>query len=144
STDATGTATFQGLTVSVAGTYTLLAVATGLQSGRSATFLIIPGTAANIVAVGGTPESTVVATPFPLPLVAQVTDSFTNPVPNTTIIFTVVPSGGAGGTFGGSSTASATTDPQGLAVAPILTANTTAGTFTVTATVGGKTATWTL
>ncbi len=103
-----------------------------------------PGAAANIVAVGGTPESTVVGTPFPLPLVAQVTDSFANPVPNTTITFTVVPSGGAGGTFGGSSTASATTDQQGQAVAPTLIANTTAGTFTVTATVGGKTATWTL
>ncbi len=143
-TDATGTATFQGFSVSVAGSYTLLAEATGLQSGRSAPFNITPGTATNIVAVGGTPESTAVGTPFPLPLVAQVTDSFTNPVPNTTITFTIVPSGGAGGTFGGSSTASGTTDQQGQAVAPTLIANTTAGTFTVTATVGGKTATWTL
>ena len=143
-TDATGTATFQGLSVSVAGSYTLLAEATGLQSGRSAPFNITPGAATNIVAVGGTPESTVVGTPFPLPLVAQVTDSFANPVPSTPILFTVVPSGGAGGTFGGSSTASGTTDLEGQAVAPTLTANTTAGTFTVTATVGGKTATWTL
>ena len=55
-----------------------------------------------------------------------------------------MPSGGAGGTFGGSSTASGTTDLEGLAVAPTLIANTVAGTFTVTATVGGNTATWTL
>jgi len=143
-TDATGTATFQGLSVTATGSYTLLAVASGLQSGRSAPFLITPGTASNIVAVGGTPESTVVGTPFPLPLVAEVTDSFTNPVPNTTITFTVVPSGGAGGTFAGSSTASVATGLEGLAVAPTLLANTIAGTFTVTATVGGKTATWTL
>ena len=60
-TDATGTATFKGFSVSVAGSYTLLALATGLQSGRSAPFNITAGTAANILAVGGTPESTVVA-----------------------------------------------------------------------------------
>ena len=143
-TDATGTATFNGFSVSVAGSYTLLALAAGLQSGGSAPFNITAGTAANIVAVGGTPESTVVGTPFPLPMVAPGTASFLNPVPNTPIVFTAVPSGGAGGTFGGSSTASGTTDLEGLAVAPTLTANTVAGTFTVTATVGGNTATWTL
>ncbi len=143
-TDATGTATFNAFSVSVAGSYELLALAAGLQSGGSASFNITAGPAANILAVGGTPESTVVATPFPLPLVALVTDSFANPAPNATIVFTVVPSGGAGGTFGGSSTASVTTDQEGLAIAPTLTANTTAGTFTVTATVGGNTATWTL
>ena len=37
-TDATGTATFQGFSVSVAGSYTLLALATGLQSGRQRAF----------------------------------------------------------------------------------------------------------
>ncbi len=44
-TDATGTATFNGFSVSAAGSYTLLAVASGRQSGRSASFNITPGTA---------------------------------------------------------------------------------------------------
>ena len=126
-TDATGTATFNGFSVSVTGSYTLLALAAGLQSGGSAPFTITAGTAANIVAVGGTPESTVVATPFLLPLVAT-GDGFSwqtrCPIPRSFSRWR--PQVAPGGLFaGGLSTASVTTDQTGEASAPTLTANTT-------------------
>ncbi len=143
-TDATGTATFKNYSVSGAGSYTLLALSTDYPSAKSAPFNITAGPAANIAAIGGTPQSTLVGRAFVLPLVALVKDALQNPVSNTTVVFNIAASGGAGGTFGGAPTASATTDAQGEASAPILTANALPGTFTVNATIGATTATWTL
>ena len=143
-TDSSGVATFTAYSVNSAGTHILEAQATGLQSGASRTFTIVPGPAASVSALGrNLPQSTRVGTAFAAPLVASVTDAFSNPVNNATVTFTLNPSAsGAGGTFSGMPTA--VTNEQGIATAPALTANAIAGTFTVTATIGATTATWTL
>jgi len=57
-----------------------------------------------------------------------------NPVSGIEITYTVNPSGGAGGTFpGGASSFVTSTGASGYAVTPLLVANSTAGSFTVTA-----------
>jgi hypothetical protein len=56
------------------------------------------------------------------------------------VAFTVQSNAGAGGTFSGDQTTVAVkTNAQGLAIAPILTANDTSGAFTVDASVAGVT-----
>jgi adhesin/invasin len=89
---------------------------------------------AAIKASAGTPQKTAVATAFGTPLQAKVTDDAGNPVSGITVVFALSASG-PGGTFAGP--AAVVTDPFGLATAPTLTANTTAGTFTVFASVAG-------
>ena len=80
---------------------------------------------------------------FAIPLQAMVVDQYNNGVPSASVTFAVVAgSGGASGTFTGSATV--TTDANGIATAPLLTANGTVGTFTVTATSGSSTVTFTL
>ena len=59
-----------------------------------------------------------------------------NPVSGIEITYTVNPSGGAGGTFpGGASSFVTSTGASGYALTPLLVANSTAGSFTVTASI---------
>src|SRR5262249_8196600 len=67
---------------------------------------------------------------------AKVTDASSNPAPNVTVTFTA-PASGASAIFGGSNTVSAVTNASGIAVSPVPTANSVAGTYTVTASVTG-------
>jgi hypothetical protein len=68
------------------------------------------------------------AYPAGTPLTATVTDA-RGPVPNVPVTFTL-PSGSPGATFaGGAVTATRTTNAQGIAIAPPMTARTTVGTF---------------
>jgi CubicO group peptidase (beta-lactamase class C family) len=91
---------------------------------------------AAIVASGGTPQSAPVNTTFAGALAATVTDAYGKPVDGAEVTFAAPSGGGAGGTFtGGQSTVNVTTNQYGLAIAPAFTANGTAGTYTVTATV---------
>ena len=67
-----------------------------------------------------------------------VNDSYGDPVAGTTVNFAVVTTAGAGATFAGAgSSAAVQTDENGVAASPSLTAGTTAGAFTVTASVQG-------
>ncbi len=91
------------------------------------------GRAVRIASMGGTPQSTVVATAFAEPLVVLVTDAYDNPVPGATVTF-AAPSTGAGALFGGATI----TDAAGL-VTVTATANTAAGSYSVTASVAGVT-----
>ncbi|MCL5885089.1 MAG: polysaccharide deacetylase family protein [Deltaproteobacteria bacterium] len=101
---------------------------------RSSSLTVNP--ARSVSASGGTPQSAIVNTAFTTPLQATVTDSGT-PVGGVTVTFTA-PGSGAGGAFsGGSLTANAVTNSNGVATAPTLTANGQAGTYTVTAGVSG-------
>ena len=104
--------------------------ATALQGGGAT------GTG-TIVAIAGTPQSTLVNTAFATPLQATVKDSGSNPVSGATVNFTV-PASGASGTFSG--TASSVTDVSGVATAPTLTANAQSGSYTVTANAAGTAA----
>src|ERR1035441_6723558 len=86
-----------------------------------------------------TPQSVAINTPFATALQATVKDAGGNLVSGATATFTA-PSTGAGGPFaGGVSTATATTNAQGVATAPVFTANSTAGSYAVTASVAGVT-----
>src|SRR5205814_529120 len=61
-------------------------------------------------------------------------DASSNPVPGVSVTF-AAPGSGASGAFSSSSTV--TTNSSGIATAPAFTANTTAGSYTVTATTAG-------
>src|SRR5207253_305136 len=85
---------------------------------------------------GGTPQSACVNTAFANSFTALVKDQFGNLLTGVQVTFTVQPAGnGAGGSFGGSATATVGTNLAGIAAAPTFTANGIAGSYTVTATV---------
>jgi hypothetical protein len=83
---------------------------------------------------GGTPQSTPVSTAFPNRLAAQVTDLLGDPVPGITVRFNA-PASGASGTFAGGVN-TAVTSTNGVATAPVFTANGIQGAYIVTATTG--------
>jgi hypothetical protein len=96
-----------------------------------------------ITATGGTPQSTIIGSAFATPLAATLTDLNNAGMAGSHVTFTVQPGGsGAAGTFasatgcvlsGGNLVATCLTDATGKATAPPLTANTHAGSFTVSA-----------
>ena len=134
-----GVAAFAGCKVTTAGTWTLTATDGALTAATSATFVITPGAATKLAVSSGTPQSTTVATAYVNPLVALVTDAYGNPVPGVIVTFTADQAQVAGGSFlGGSFTATVTSNAAGLASAPTLTADTIAGSYTVTATAVGS------
>jgi hypothetical protein len=95
---------------------------------------------AAIAATSGNGQSATVSAAFSSPLVATVTDSSGNPVSSASVTFTVVAgSSGASASFAtGGATDTETTGSNGQATtSQALTANATAGTFTVTAAVSG-------
>lgn len=89
-----------------------------------------------ITATSGTPQSATIMTPFSAPLVATVSSSFGEPVAGGVVTFTA-PGSGASGTFpGAATTAIANTNSSGVATAPTFTANGTAGSYNVVASIG--------
>jgi adhesin/invasin len=132
-TDAGGIATSPALIANMAaGNFTVLASVAGVATPASFSLTNAPGPAAAVTASGGTPQSTGVSKPYSQPLQVLVVASLGNPVPGVTVVF-VVPLTGASATFGGRTTVSAVTAPDGVATAPALKANGQAGSFTVTA-----------
>ena len=123
----------------IAGSYAVTASTGTLTTSFNLTNL--PGGAAAITAVGGTPQSTQVTTTFPTTMQAQVTDGSGNGVPGVNVTFSA-PASGASGTFGGGTTV--VTDTSGVATAPSFTANTLTGSYTVTASAGALTANFSL
>jgi uncharacterized repeat protein (TIGR01451 family) len=100
-----------------------------------------PATAqpAQITAQQGSGQSAVVGTAFANPLQALVVDAQGNPLSGVTVRFTA-PSNGASAQFGGNSlSAEVLTNAQGQALSPVITANATVGTYTVSAQVNGLT-----
>ena len=147
-TNASGDATASIFTANgTAGAFTVNATVTGI--GSPAAFSLTSQTAvpATITAspLGGTPQSTAINSPFGTLLGALVKDLNGNNIAGVPVTFTVVPVGGASGTFtGGLTTTTINTAASGIATAPAFTANGVAGTYTVTATAGGQTFTYTL
>jgi hypothetical protein len=148
----TATTNAQGVAVAPAftadgiagGPYIVTATVTGVATPanfsltNSASGTLPPSTPSAVSATTGTPQTTVTNTAFATPLQAKVSDANGNPISGIAVIFTA-PSSGASGTFaGGVSTVSATTNTQGLATAPVFTANGIAGgPYTVIATASG-------
>jgi hypothetical protein len=138
-TNASGVATAPAMTAnSQAGSYTVTAKVAGVTNPANFSLTNNAGSAANITASVGTPQSTGVSTVFATALQATVKDSGGNPISGATVTFTA-PSSGASAAFGGSVTASVATNASGVATAPALTANSQPGAYTVTATVAGVT-----
>ena len=150
--NATSDQTWLTITGTTNGSITFSFQANEASSSRSANISILgqqiavtqsADVASTIAKTAGDNQSAPLSTTFGTGLQVTLTDSNSNPVTGATVTFNVVPgTSGAGGTFTGS--ASATTDANGLATAPALTANSIPGQFTVTASSGSLSATFTL
>ncbi len=86
---------------------------------------------ASIAVQAGTPQSTAIGTSYAVPLTVLVRDGADNPVAGIGVTFTAPASGPSGAFPGGARTIIVRTDAAGIATAPALTANATAGTFAV-------------
>ncbi|HME05731.1 MAG TPA: S8 family serine peptidase [Bryobacteraceae bacterium] len=137
-TDATGSASVSFTANAVAGSYTVNASAPGIAS--PALFLLtnLAGPAARISATSGSGQSTGINTTFSSPLATTVTDASGNPVSGVVVKF-LAPVTGASGSFA-AGTNTVATGASGLATSPALTANGTPGSYAVTASVSGVTA----
>ena len=95
---------------------------------------------------GGGIQSATILTGFATPLSVTVKDAASAPIPNYTVAFTASPgSNGQSGAFSNSAgTIMVTTGSSGVANAGIFTANSIAGSYTVTATAGSVSATFIL
>ncbi len=133
-TDVSGLATSSAFTAdAAAGVYTVTATVTGVTTGANFQLTNVTGALISIAATSGAPQSAPVLANFSAPLVATVVDGNQNPVSGALVTFEVPPAG-PGGTFaGGVNTAK--TNASGVATSRVFTANGSAGTYTVTATV---------
>ncbi len=138
-TNASGIATAPALTANtVAGSYNATAAVSGLTSNVSFALTNQAGAPAHVTTSAGTGQSVARGSNFSTPLAVLVTDAFGNPLSGVTVTFTVQTAAGtgAGGTFVGTkTTVTALTSSQGLAVAPVLKANSNRGVFSVNASV---------
>ena len=139
-TNANGVATSAVFTANAtAGSYTVNATVPGLNA--SATFSLTNTAAAgpaSITATSGTPQSATIGTAFASPFVASVKTAAGAPVSGATVTFNTPDASGANGAFpGGSVNYTTTTNANGVATSAVFTANSIAGTYTVTATVQG-------
>jgi Zn-dependent metalloprotease len=98
-------------------------------------YVLVPTT---ISINSGSPQAAPLNIAYTSPFRALVRDQFSNPVQGVTVTFTG-PASGAGGVFTSSGTniSTALTDINGIATTTTFTANNTAGSFTVDATVSG-------
>lgn len=133
-TNPNGLATFNDLRVDQTGSKRLRAISPQQAPTESNAFQITPGAPASIAAFSGAPQSTTAAQQFPLRLQARVTDAAGNGISGAGVTFTA-PSSGPSGSFAGAATV--TTGFNGLATAPVLTADGIAGDFMATASESG-------
>jgi len=120
----------------VSGAYSVTASVSGASASASFSLTNTPGAPSSVAAKSATTESASVGTAF-APLIVEVEDTYSNPVPNVTVTFTASAAGGATCTFGSGATTTATTGSNGQASATC-TANTTkGGPYTVSAAVSG-------
>jgi hypothetical protein len=127
-----------GLTPKTAGNRSVTAMDTNTASIAGSLSIQVTAAVANALSASGgsTPQTAQIGTSIATPLTALVTDAFGNPVSGVSVTFTA-PVGGASGSFAGGGNPSASTNANGLATAPAFTANTTAGSYTVSASAAG-------
>ncbi len=98
-------------------------------------------TISSVAASAGSGQTAIISSAFATALQALVNDASGNAVANVTVAFSA-PSSGASGTFAnGTATTTAATNSSGVATASAFTANNTAGSYSVTASVSGVIAT---
>ncbi|MEW5860144.1 MAG: filamentous hemagglutinin N-terminal domain-containing protein [Cyanobacteriota bacterium] len=125
-----GIASFNNLSITKAGTYTLAASGTELKEATSNSFIITPDLSSATLSVqGGSGQSAVVANAFTNPLQVQVADQYKNPISGVAVNF-ATPASGASGT---PDSATVTTDTDGFATTG-LSANKVSGNYDVGAT----------
>lgn len=136
-TNSNGVATSPAFTAnSTAGSYAVTATAPGATSPANFQLTNAMAPTVTIAATSGSNQTATIGKAFAAPLVATVTTGGT-PTSGVTVTFTA-PSSGASASFaGGGATATATTNSSGVATSPMLTANSTSGAYTVTASVAG-------
>src|SRR5262249_13620136 len=130
-----------------AGRFTATATTTGTTQAASFSLDNLAGKAPTVTLVGKASRSAVVGGRYREPLEVKVRDGSGKPLQGTTVTFTLGSSGGAAGSGAGSGAgasfvtgstqATATTNAAGMATSPALAANTTAGSFTASATTDG-------
>lgn len=131
-TDATGHAESVCSANAIAGSYSVNA-ASGALTSSAASLTNLAGAPAAITMAGGSPQSTVVNTPFAQALKARVVDGGSNPVAGVAVTFTVP---GSGPSVTCLPASSVLTDSNGLA-AVTCTANTMTGALVVNASTAG-------
>ena len=136
-TNASGVATAAVFTANATagGPYTVTASASGVSGSATFSLTNLGNSPANIVATAGTPQSATINAAFAAQLQVTVTDSGNSPVNGVTVTF-AAPGSGASGTFAGGVT-TAVTNASGVATSAVFTANSMAGSYTVTASVSG-------
>ena len=135
-TNASGVATAAVFTAnSTAGSYTVTASVSGANTPASFSLTNNAGTPTSVAATAGSTQNATVNTAFATALQATVKDAGNNPVSGVTVTF-AAPGTGASGTFAGGVN-TATTNSSGVATAPAFTANSTTGSYSVTASVVG-------
>ncbi|MDZ7957637.1 MAG: CHAT domain-containing protein [Aulosira sp. DedQUE10] len=133
-TDSQGNVSIPVTANTVAGNYNITANS-GALTPANFSLTNNPDVAAAIIAIAGTPQSTIVNTAFTNPLQAKVQDQYGNAIANATVTFNA-PTGGTTANFTGST--NLTTDSQGNVSIPV-TANTVAGNYNITANSGALT-----
>jgi parallel beta-helix repeat protein len=134
-TNSSGVAQITATANGMAGSYAV----TALFGSARATFTLANVTPGNIVASGGTPQSTATGAAFPIALQATVTDAGGNPIAGMVVNFSA-PTSGASATL---SAATATTNAAGVA-SVTATANGVGGAYLVTAGAGALKAAFSL
>jgi hypothetical protein len=130
-TGADGIATSAALTANtIAGGYVITASATGLGS-LSFNMVNSAGTAASMSVSSGSGQSSKIGVSFANPLKVLVIDSYGNPVAGKSVTFATPGSGASASFAGGVNTA--ISDAAGIATSAVITANNTAGNYSVTA-----------
>jgi Asp/Glu/hydantoin racemase len=145
-TNASGVATSPAFTANATagGPYNVTASANGVSSPAAFALTNTVGAPAGITATSGGGQSAQVNQLFADKLVATVKDAYGNPIPAASVTFTA-PAAGASGTFaGGSTTATVKTSSSGVATSPAFTANAKAGSYAVTASLNGLSASFAL
>jgi hypothetical protein len=136
-TDASGQASVIATANNIAGSDTVSA--TGFALANDVTFSLTNKIPSVLTEAAGSPQSTLINSDFGTLLTVDVKDILGNPVPGTTVTFTT-PTSGASATL---SSTTAVTDLTGLAEV-LATANGTAGSYTITASVGALSVTFNL
>ena len=148
-TDAAGIATSPRLVANTtAGKFTATATTIGTDDAVSFPLDNLAGKAPSVTTKENAKQSAAVGTRYARPLQVRVRAGGGKPLQGASVTFTLGTGGGssagstgaAGASFvGGSAQATETTNAAGIATSPRFAANTTAGTFTATATVAGTT-----